>query len=272
MRKVKLPNNKTIFCLNKHEVQIVYKEVQTYLKNGIELHEDDTVFDVGANIGLFTLYAYQLCNKNINVYAFEPIPEIFEVLRRNTQNLDCRQLRSFAYGLSNESKTTTFAYYPNATIASQLYPGFSKEEQNQLKEKILANIQDLPLAVSWIRWLPPFLRSLVLTKELEIGFHGKPVTCQLKTLSEVITEENIEQIDLLKVDVEKSELDVLLGIKKEDWSKIKQIVVEVHDLECRLGKIIDLLKAHGFSQIMVEAEPILKGTDIFIVYASQRKD
>ncbi len=69
-KKVKLPNGMTIFCLRKDEVQLIYEEVQAYFKNGIELHEGDTVFDVGANIGLFTLSAYQLCNKNVSIYAF----------------------------------------------------------------------------------------------------------------------------------------------------------------------------------------------------------
>lgn len=271
-KEVKLPNGKTIFCLHKHEVQVVYKEVQTYLKNGIELHEGDTVFDVGANIGLFTLYVYGLCNQNINVYAFEPIPAIFEVLHSNTHNVDPKQLKSFDYGLSNESKTETFAYYPRATIASQIYPGVSKEERNQLRDKMLENLQDLPLAVSWIRWLPAFLRPLVLDKKLEIGFQEKSANCELRTLSEVIREHNIQQIDLLKVDVEKSEMDVLLGIEDRDWAKIKQVVVEVHDLNGRLEKVIDLLKMHGLSEIIVEKEPILKGSDIVIVYAVQHKD
>ena len=44
--------------------------------------------------------------------------------------------------------------------------------------------------------------------------------CQLKTLSEVIRESQVERIDLLKVDVEKSELDVLAGIDEDDWPKI----------------------------------------------------
>jgi MFS superfamily sulfate permease-like transporter len=38
-----------------HKAQFVYKEVHTYIKNGIELHKGDIVFDVGANIGLFML-------------------------------------------------------------------------------------------------------------------------------------------------------------------------------------------------------------------------
>jgi hypothetical protein len=50
-----LPNGMKIFCLRKEEVSILYEQIQEYFKNGIELYEGDTVFDVGANIGLFTL-------------------------------------------------------------------------------------------------------------------------------------------------------------------------------------------------------------------------
>jgi hypothetical protein len=46
--------------------------------------------------------------------------------------------------------------------------------------------------------------------------------CELRTLSDVIAEHRIERIDLLKVDVEKSELDVLEGIRAEDWPKISR--------------------------------------------------
>jgi len=67
-KQVKLPNGKKIFCLNQHEVQVVYQEVKTYLKNGIELHEGDTVFDVGANIGLFTLLVDDLYNGCLNYW------------------------------------------------------------------------------------------------------------------------------------------------------------------------------------------------------------
>ena len=41
---------------------------------------------------------------------------------------------------------------------------------------------------------------------------------QLTTLSDVLREENVTRIDLLKIDVEKSEMDVLLGIDEQDWS------------------------------------------------------
>jgi hypothetical protein len=83
----------------------------------------------------------------------------------------------------------------------------------------------------------------------------------------MIREHNIQQIDLLKIDVEKSEMDVLLGIENQDWPKIKQLFIEVHDLEHRIQKITALLQEQGFSEIKVEQEPILLGSDIFSLYA-----
>lgn len=271
-KETKLPNEMKVFCLQENEVQLIYEEVQAYLKNGIELYEGDTVFDVGANIGLFTLLVYQLCNKNVNIYAFEPIPVIFEVLQANTQRFDPKQLMVFPYGLSQESKTMTFAYYPNATLTSRVYPGISKEELDQLKERILHNLKDAPPFISWLRWFPPFLRSLILDKKLNTAFQLEQVICQLRTISEIVLEHDVKQIDLLKVDVEKSELDVLLGIEKQDWQKIKQVVVEVHDLDNRVEKITALLKEHRLSEITVEQEPILKGSDTFTLYAVRQKD
>ncbi len=92
------------------------------------------------------------------------------------------------------------------------------------------------------------------------GFQGKQVNCQLKIDSQIIREYQIEQIDLLKV-------DVLLGIETEDRKKIKQVFVEVHDLDDRLDKISNLLKDQGFANIKVEQEPILNGSNIFSLYA-----
>ena len=57
---------------------------------------------------------------------------------------------------------------------------------------------------------------------------------------------------MLKIDVERCELEVLLGIQEGDWKKIRQIVVEVHN-DCLLDQITDLLKSKGY-RIVVEKE------------------
>jgi len=269
--EITLPNGVKIFYKNKEEVDFLYEEMPLYFKNGIELHEGDTVFDVGANIGLFTLLVCQLCNNNANIYAFEPIPATFEALQRNVQRFNPGKIKVFPCGLSQNSKTMTIAFYPNSTAWSTIYPDDSKEQRNSIKKVVLDNLKDAPSFIRWLRWLPPFLRSLVLDNKIEKAFQMEQVTCQLRTVSEIIREHDVQQIDLLKVDVERSELDVLLGIEEQDWQKIKQVVVEVHDLQGRLKTIIDLLEEHGFCEITVEKEPVLKGSNIFVLYASRHK-
>lgn len=269
--EILLPNGMKIFYLQENEVKFLYEQVQGYCKNGIQLHEGDTVFDVGANIGLFTLRAYQICNKNVNVYAFEPIPAIFEVLHRNSQRFDPDKLKVFPYGLSQESKNITFAYYPNATGLSTAFPDGSKPERDKFKNAILSNLKNAPTSIRWLRWLPPFLRSVILDRKIEKAFQSKQVNCSVKTLSEIVREHEIQQIDLLKVDVEKSELDVLLGIEEQDWSKIKQVFVEVDDWESCGEKITSLLQKYGLSEITVDQEPMLKGSNMFNLYAVRPK-
>lgn len=52
---------------------------------------------------------------------------------------------------------------------------------------------------------------------LEEKFKSEFFTCQLRTLSDVLGKQNVEGIDLLKIDVYKSKLNVIKGIKNEDW-------------------------------------------------------
>jgi FkbM family methyltransferase len=53
-----------------------------YLKN-YSLKEGDTVIDVGAYYGYFTIYAARKVGKTGKVIAFEPDPENFEILKNN---------------------------------------------------------------------------------------------------------------------------------------------------------------------------------------------
>jgi hypothetical protein len=95
---------------------------------------------------------------------------------------------------------------------------------------------------------------------------GERIVCRFSTISDVMHEHGIECIDLLKIDVEKSESDVLAGIREEDWPKIRQIVVEVHDIDGRLRQMMELLERHGY-QLTVEQEAMFKDTSLHGIYA-----
>ena len=74
-------------------------------------------------------------------------------------------------------------------------------------------------------------------------------------------------MDLLKIDVERAELEVLHGVEEADWPKIQQLVVEVHDVEGRLGAVQALLQGKaGFSICVVDQDSQLTGSALHNVY------
>ena len=270
---VLLPNGMVVSCLQKHEVPIINMEVQGYLSNGLQLKPGDTVFDVGAHIGLFTLAAYQRCEQNLRVYAFEPVQDIFEVLRLNLGRYDQGEhLKAFPFGLSSSCEAASFAYYPRATSLSTAYPD-EEAVLKMVKEATLNNIiylDEAPLVLRCLRWVPSFLLSLILHYPLKSTLYLRSVTCQMQTLSQFLRDHRVVRIDLLKVDAEKGELEILRGIETRDWPKIQQVVVEVHDLDNRLDLITALLKHHGLTEIEVEESSTLKNWKIYTVYAMRR--
>ncbi len=48
----------------------------------VKINEGDTVFDCGANMGAFSAYA---ASENCDVYAFEPTPELHEILNKHSE-------------------------------------------------------------------------------------------------------------------------------------------------------------------------------------------
>jgi FkbM family methyltransferase len=270
---VSLPNGMVVSCRQKHEVPIVNLEIQGYLANGLRLKPGDTVFDVGAHVGLFTLAAYEHCQRNLKVYAFEPAQATFELLCLNLARYDRKeQLQAFPFGLSSSCEEVSFAYYPRATSLSTAYPN-EEADLNIVKEATLNNIiylDEAPLALRCLRWLPSFLLSLILHYPLKRTLYLKTVTCQMQTLSQFLRDHRIGRIDLLKVDAEKAELEIFRGIKAQDWPKIQQVVVDVHDLDQRLEAMTALLQQYGLRKIVVGQPPTLKNSEIFTVHAMRR--
>jgi FkbM family methyltransferase len=270
---VSLPNGMVVSCRQKHEVPIVNLEIQGYLANGLRLKPGDTVFDVGAHVGLFTLAAYEHCQRNLKVYAFEPAQATFELLCLNLDRYDQKQqLKAFPFGLSSSCEEVSFAYYPRATSLSTAYPN-EEADLKIVKEATLNNIiylDEAPLALRCLRWLPSFLLSLILHYPLKRTLYLKTVTCQMQTLSQFLRDHRIGRIDLLKVDAEKAELEIFRGIKAQDWPKIQQVVVDVHDLDQRLEAMTALLQQYGLRKIVVGQPPTLKNSEIFTVHAMRR--
>jgi amino acid adenylation domain-containing protein/FkbM family methyltransferase len=248
-----LPNQMGVFHQNRNETEFIYKQIfedEIYLRHGISLKPGDCVFDVGANIGLFTLFVYQKC-VNPNVYSFEPIPSNYEKLRSNVA-LYGLNAKLFNCGLSERNGTAAFTFYPNWSAGSGAYANIDEEEEAL---KIFLNSQGGPVA--------EYADQLI-----EERYQAEQVVCEIRTMSEIISQHNIERIDLLKLDVEKSELDILNGLAERDWPKIKQIVIEVHDIDDRLNLITGMLERQGFV-VIAEQDLSLRGSKIYNLYATR---
>jgi hypothetical protein len=113
---------------------------------------------------------------------------------------------------------------------------------------------------------------------LDERFRAVEFQCPLRTLSGVIRDEGIDRIDLLKVDVEKSEYDVLLGIEAEHWPLIRQVAMEVDTGEL-LEKVLALLGRHGYAHVVDRYVTIREGgggseggEHVYMVYARRPGD
>jgi len=247
----RLRNNLDVAHLNRNETELLYREVFEdgfYLRNGVTLSDGACVFDVGANIGLFTLFVHDRC-RDARVFAFEPIPVTHKVLERNIERYGL-EAKAYQCGLSDRSGPAIFTFYPKVSASSGMYADANEDEA--VTRAFIGNQGEEMKAYA--------------DELMEGRFEGIKYECELRTASDVIRENGIERIDLLKVDVEKSELDVLLGVKEEDWSKIKQVVMEVHDRGGRLERIVSLLERHGF-QLTVEQYLAFEDTGLYNVYA-----
>jgi len=250
MRQLVLPDGLTVFSINPDETRFVHREVfasRCYLRNGIALRDGDCVFDVGANIGLSVLFFHRQ-RKGVRIFAFEPIPAAFQHLKANVE-LHAINARLFQCGLSSKSGAAEFTYYPGNTVLS----GFHADvEADRLTTKTyLVNSGFTPQNAERL---------------LALLFRKVALTCQLHTLSEIVDREHVDRIDLLKIDAERSEQEVLEGIREEHWGLIRQVAVEVHDQAGALSAIQATLTNHGF-RVLAESDPVLQGTALYNLYA-----
>jgi FkbH-like protein/FkbM family methyltransferase len=256
-----LPNRLEIVQLNKYETEYVYNEIfvdKCYLKHDIKINDGDTIIDIGANIGLFTLFVNQHCKDPV-VYSFEPSPVVYELLKTNSKVYG-PNVKTFNYGVSDKEKTATFTFYEKSSVFSSFNP-----DENEDKDAIQAVVRNL------LKDSSAYGDDLAeYVDEVTSGrLESSSYVCRLLSVSDIIRENNIDKIDLLKIDAEKSELDIIRGIKDKDWDKIKQIVIEIHD---KSGKVLEeiesVLNARGF-KCSVEEEQMLKESGLYNVFATK---
>lgn len=260
----RLPNGMQVAHINKYETEYLYNEIfvdQCYLKNGITIQDGDTIIDIGANIGMFSMFAKQAAPHS-TIYAFEPAPHAFKALQINARLYGYENIHVSNIGISDRDKQEEFTFYEKSSVFSSF--NADEEEDAEAVREIVKNMLENSGSLK-----PAELNEFV-DELMKDRMKSQSFTCPLKSLSDIIKENHITQIDLLKIDAEKSEKQILEGIEDADWPKINQIVIEVHD---KKGDVIEqiqqLLRDKGF-ELEIEEEELLQNSGLYNIFGIKK--
>lgn len=187
--------------------------------------KSNTIFDIGANTGIFSLVS-KLINPNVQIHAFEPVKRTYEMLSKNV-SINNFDINSYQLAVSNiTGKQTLYDVSENIQYSASLSPDMLKENQDKQEETIEYEIETI-------------------------------------TLDDFISKNNINNIDLMKVDVEMHEPEVLKGYTKINVHK--PIII----LEVLSDKVADQLNemfiGSDFSIYHLEAKDKLTKEEKFSV-------
>jgi FkbM family methyltransferase len=72
------------------------------------IKKDDVFYDIGANVGFYSLIASQKVGGNGRVYAFEPVPENLYYIKKHFELNNCTNTVIISGGVSNQIGVTYF--------------------------------------------------------------------------------------------------------------------------------------------------------------------
>jgi len=173
--------------------------------------EGDVFYDVGANVGAYSLVASSFCQRNIQVYAFEPGFLNFPQLCKNVFTNSMQQsITPMQVALSNTTGMEVFNY-------ENLIPGGA--------------IHTLGEPVDYK------------------GESFKPLATQQVfsyRVDDLISQFKIPAPNHIKIDVDGIELDVLKGADQAMGSPtLKTVLLELDDGDDEAVRITEYLEAHG---------------------------
>ena len=241
-------------------VRFLHRELfenRGYESQGVVVKNGDTIFDVGANIGMFALSLMSRF-EDLNIYCFEPVPATFNCLKRNTAEYPRAaksRVTALGFGLGASETDAMIEYFAGSPVDSTLYPKEKRKALEQLLDGI--KLRDLwrmnKLRAVYLAPLFPFRKQIIGPAYARLMSEGKSVSCQIKTISWFIDEHAVERIDLLKIDVEGAEMEVLKGLEERHWQRIQQVAMEIHpENKHHVDRICDDLRSRGFTSLSLE--------------------
>ena len=185
-RSVHVSNDDTSAWFTMYEVFV--KDVYQDLK----IKPNDIVLDVGAHVGMFSLYAQEKGAKQI--YAFEPTPSTFKYTSKNLGKF--KNVKTFNYAMSGHNGHIPFIIVGASTVCSSYENINNKQEVTGLVDNDTKKTIQIPC----------------------MNFH---------TFAD---NNEVDRIDVMKIDCEGGENDIFPTIS-DDYLKyrIRKLYMEVHN-------------------------------------------
>jgi len=148
---------KQIFYFGRYEVE--RKETQ-YIKSIVK--EGDVFFDIGTNVGYYTLMVAKRIGNNGKVFSFEPVTSTFDKLKANVEKNNFKNVSLNKIGISDISQEIeiNISDADNSGMSSLIHiPNSSKKEviktislDEYLKEKELEKINLIKIDVEGVEF------------------------------------------------------------------------------------------------------------------------
>jgi FkbM family methyltransferase len=173
-----------------------------------QLRPGHVFVDIGANAGRYSLIASRLVGPTGMVYAFEPAPDTFQVLQRNCEINDAKNIVLVNAAVSSEDGEAEMSFGSDS--------GWSTLHQDWLwhvgKENAARRVK---------------VRTLNVEKYLEA--------------------KGVRRVDLIKIDVEGHEIAILKSLKSMiDPAVVGKWVVEVHRPIVQPEEVAAILSSGGY--------------------------
>lgn len=201
-----LPNGLRLSLLSHQQkgcADFIVREVfrdRAYNRPGFEIRSTDTIVDIGANIGVFALWAAPQAQDG-RVICVEP-----------TKVIQCLEKSLISNRLPNVSIVKCAISDQPKSMELLEYPGFNAVSHSA--------------AFQPSRWGQFLIKLLWRKQQVE----PTRVSCSCMTLAELMRVNRVDHIDFLKVDCEGGEYAIFDSIDDLTLSRISRIVMEFHKM------------------------------------------
>ncbi|MGW7435564.1 amino acid adenylation domain-containing protein [Streptomyces sp. NPDC054849] len=264
LQRVQLPGGTAVATPSPDEALFLYRQIfeqDEYSRFGVRLAENDVVLDVGANIGLFGLWAHEQA-PGIRLVAVEPNPDTLPYLRVNLE-LGGVDAEIVPMAVTDRIGSETLTSFPQLSYLSGLGAG----RQDEAVELVQSHYRQSGTGTGTGTGTEEEIAGLLRDAEerLSATLHEVETT----DLSSLIDRMSMDRIDLLKVNTEGAELSVLRGIRPEHWKLIGQVCLEVERSSTVGVEIKEILTDAGFTVHTVDDWSVGTDADVTYVYATR---